>query len=175
MEVEQTASHHVSQCPNLVSDRPRTKRVARVLTGSIPVKCKTINPGHNNKTLSNPTIPKNSGILTLSSFPTLLFITVTYSPYIIALKKAIASPSAICPRVLCGKLPRFPSSFPDPERSTVEMRMTPASDANTPTSFRTVKPSTPTAEQNTSVHTLLVDVRIVTLATLVYSRHADAK
>jgi hypothetical protein len=42
-------------------------------------------------------------------------------------------------------------------------------------SFRTEKPSTPIQAQNISVHTLLVEVRIVTLATLVYSRQADAK
>lgn len=37
-------------------------------------------PGHRKKTLKRPTRPKKSGMLTLSSLPTLSFMTVTYSP-----------------------------------------------------------------------------------------------
>lgn len=90
-----------------------------------------------------------------------------------ALTKAMESPTAISPSVLCGKFPLFSSL--DPDRSTVEMSTTPVSDASTPTSFRYEKDSMRMKEQKMRVHTLLVDVRMVTLATLVYWRHAEAK
>lgn len=141
--------------------------------GSMPVQCKRKKPGHNKARLNKPTSPKKSCILTLSSSPTRLFITVTYSPYTMALKKAIPSPMAMLAWLLCGKLPR--SSSLCPLRSTVEMSTTPARDASTPTSFRTENVSTRITAQNTSVHTDEVDVRIVTEPTDVYSRHALAK
>jgi hypothetical protein len=100
-------------------------------------------------------------------------MTVTYKPYIMALKKAIESPMAIWAGVLWGKDPRFSSLSPD--RSTVEIKMIPTRDAVTPNNFRMENDSTRNIAQKTRVDALLVDVRIVTLATLVYSRHADAK
>lgn len=90
-----------------------------------------------------------------------------------ALRKAIASPIAISPVVLSGKFPLSPSA--NPVKSTEEMSMTPANDAPTPISFRSVNGSMPAHEQRMSVQMLLVDVKIVALPTLVCSKHADAK
>lgn len=100
-------------------------------------------------------------------------MTVTYMPYTTALIRAIESPIAIWPVVLCGNDPLCSSLLPD--RSTDEMSTMPTSDARTPSSFRNVNDSTLKTAQKMSVHMLDVDVRMVTLATLVYSRHAEAK
>jgi hypothetical protein len=74
---------------------------------------------------------------------------------------------------LCGNDPLSSSLLPD--KSTVEIRITPAREAPTPKILAVENRSIPNREQKIRVQTLLVDVRIVTLATLVYSRQADAK
>lgn len=137
------------------------------------VQCRMKNSGHSSTNVNTPTRPKNSLMSTRSSLPIFFFMTVTYTPYITALIKAMLSPIAICEIVLCGNDPLFSSLSPD--RSTVEMRIIPASDARTPASLRTLKVSTPDRAPRMSVHMLLVEVRIVTLETLVYSRQAAAK
>ncbi len=108
-------------------------------------------------------------------------------PYNIALTKASASPIATWPWDLCGKEPRFLSLSPD--RSTPEIRTMPAREARTPMNFLSVNLSTLSRAPNTKVQTpvgvsfnqvcqarngflLLVEVSIVELATVVYSRQA---
>ena len=90
-----------------------------------------------------------------------------------ALKNAMESPIAICAVVLSGNDPV--SLLASPAKSSEETKMTPTNELNTPTSLRTENASTRKMAQNINVQTLLVDVKMVTLATLVYSRQADAK
>lgn len=82
-------------------------------------------------------------------------------------------PIASCRCDLCGKDPRRSSL--SPERSTMEINMMPVKDASTPTSFFVVKDSTWNIAPNIKVKILLVEVKMVELATLVYSRHAATK
>ena len=81
-----------------------------------------------------------------------------------------AASSAISPCDLCGKFPLWSSlSFLD--RSTDEIRMIPDREASTPISFLYEKCSTLTRAPKINVQILLVDVKMVELATLVYSKH----
>ncbi len=130
-------------------------------------------PGHSIARLKTPTSPKNSGMLTLPSSPIRFFIKIVYIPYRIALKKANESPNAICFVDLWGKEPRFLSL--DPERSTLEISIIPDIEASTPMSFLRLKASTFTTAPIRRVHILLVDVKIVVLATVVYCKQATVK
>ena len=88
-----------------------------------------------------------------------------------ALSRAMQSPNAICPGLLYGKEPRLLSSF-SLDVSTNDTIIIPPKDAMTPTSFLTVNFSTPSMEPNRRAKTLLVDTRMVELATDVFSKDA---
>lgn len=105
-------------------------------------------PGQRRTVLNSPTKPKNSCMLTRDSSPTCFFSTMVYTPYRMALKAAIASPRAISPGVLEGKvlplpLPLVLLGLSAGDMSTREMRMMPINEAITPMSLRMVKRSTP--------------------------------
>ena len=57
----------------------------------------------------------------------------------------------------------------------MEINMIPVKDASTPMSFFVVNDSTWNVAPNIKVKILLVEVKMVELATLVYSRHAATK
>lgn len=125
---------------------------------STPVQCRTKNPGHKRTRLKKPTNPKNKGMFTRDSSPTCFFITIVYTPYMIELNAAMASPMAISVGVLWGKvLPPLSADVASPasgfERSTREIRMIPISEATTPRNLRRVNLSTPIMAPKTSVQT----------------------
>lgn len=83
------------------------------------------------------------------------------------------SPKAISLDDLCGKEPLFLSLLP--LRSTVEMRTIPAREARTPSNFLIVNFSTLKMVPKRRVKMLLVLVKMVLDATVVYSRQAATK
>lgn len=108
-------------------------------------------PGQRRTVLNSPTKPKNSCMLTRDSSPTCFLSTMVYTPYRMALNAAIASPRAISPGVLEGKVLPLPLvsllmlllGLSAGDMSTREMRMMPMREAITPMSLRMVKRSTP--------------------------------
>lgn len=94
-------------------------------------------------------------------------------PYSTALTRAMPSPNAISPADLCGNEPLF-LSF-DPLRSMVLIKTIPAREASTPRSFLRVNFSTRKMVPKSRVKMLLVLVRMVLDATVVYSRQAATK
>lgn len=70
-------------------------------------------------------------------------------PYSMALKRASASPTAICAGDLCGNSPRVASLVPD--KSTLEVSTIPKREARTPRSFLKVNVSMPRAAPRISV------------------------
>jgi len=53
----------------LMSTMLRMRDVGGSSKGSMPVRCRMMNPGQSSKILDNPTRPKNSGMLTFVSSP----------------------------------------------------------------------------------------------------------
>lgn len=58
----------------------QTLAVGGNTNGSTPVQWRMNNPGHRKMRLKNPTSPKNRGMFTRSSLPTLFFMTTMYIP-----------------------------------------------------------------------------------------------
>ena len=85
------------------------------------------------------------------SSPIRFFMRTAYTPYKMALRSAMTSPIASCFVVLWGNEPRFSSVLP--ERSTLEMRAMPSSEARTPITFLKLKLSIRTQVPKRRVHT----------------------